>query len=257
MAYRNTRPASDRVRWAVSTTPRLSSFRSDANNSGAVTPVIVIPPMAAMSFSSSRRSRFTDPGLKPSFACLASSLAAIAPNVVSACSIFAARSILAACARLPPPFTKVRRRSRSARASAKPIAGYSAAWLAGIAISIPPNLRAAGAHFFDAQAVGVREAVRVLTRLECAQLGIGEHVSQPSVNQPPYGGPSDSQRDSLCCWIQSDSPGQKRTKKPAICGVYGRHLDLLGQCRTLMWWAHQDSNLEPKDYESSALTVEL
>jgi hypothetical protein len=23
------------------------------------------------------------------------------------------------------------------------------------------------------------------------------------------------------------------------------------------WWAHQDSNLEPKDYESSALTVEL
>lgn len=25
----------------------------------------------------------------------------------------------------------------------------------------------------------------------------------------------------------------------------------------LMWWAHQDSNLEPKDYESSALTVEL
>lgn len=25
----------------------------------------------------------------------------------------------------------------------------------------------------------------------------------------------------------------------------------------LDWWAHQDSNLEPKDYESSALTVEL
>jgi len=24
-----------------------------------------------------------------------------------------------------------------------------------------------------------------------------------------------------------------------------------------MWWAHQDSNLEPKDYESSALTIEL
>ena len=23
------------------------------------------------------------------------------------------------------------------------------------------------------------------------------------------------------------------------------------------WWAYQDSNLEPKDYESSALTVEL
>ena len=25
----------------------------------------------------------------------------------------------------------------------------------------------------------------------------------------------------------------------------------------MKWWAHQDSNLEPKDYESSALTVEL
>src|SRR5207342_630834 len=24
-----------------------------------------------------------------------------------------------------------------------------------------------------------------------------------------------------------------------------------------LWWAHQDSNLEPKDYESSALTIEL
>jgi hypothetical protein len=23
------------------------------------------------------------------------------------------------------------------------------------------------------------------------------------------------------------------------------------------WWAHQDSNLEPTDYESAALTVEL
>ena len=24
-----------------------------------------------------------------------------------------------------------------------------------------------------------------------------------------------------------------------------------------VWWAHEDSNLEPKDYESSALTIEL
>lgn len=24
-----------------------------------------------------------------------------------------------------------------------------------------------------------------------------------------------------------------------------------------MWWAHQDSNLEPRDYESRALTIEL
>ena len=26
---------------------------------------------------------------------------------------------------------------------------------------------------------------------------------------------------------------------------------------TMVWWACQDSNLEPKDYESSALTIEL
>ncbi len=25
----------------------------------------------------------------------------------------------------------------------------------------------------------------------------------------------------------------------------------------IRWWAHQDSNLEPRDYESPALTVEL
>ena len=27
--------------------------------------------------------------------------------------------------------------------------------------------------------------------------------------------------------------------------------------RWYIWWAHEDSNLEPKDYESSALTIEL
>lgn len=27
--------------------------------------------------------------------------------------------------------------------------------------------------------------------------------------------------------------------------------------KCLFWWAHQDSNLEPRDYESPALTVEL
>ena len=26
------------------------------------------------------------------------------------------------------------------------------------------------------------------------------------------------------------------------------------ETRVRRWWAHQDSNLEPKDYESSALT---
>lgn len=27
--------------------------------------------------------------------------------------------------------------------------------------------------------------------------------------------------------------------------------------KIMSWWAHQDSNLEPRDYESPALTVEL
>jgi hypothetical protein len=31
----------------------------------------------------------------------------------------------------------------------------------------------------------------------------------------------------------------------------------IGLRRLAEWWAHQDSNLEPKDYESSALTIEL
>ena len=34
-------------------------------------------------------------------------------------------------------------------------------------------------------------------------------------------------------------------------------LDFTGHPWTSFWWAHQDSNLEPKDYESSALTIEL
>ena len=30
-----------------------------------------------------------------------------------------------------------------------------------------------------------------------------------------------------------------------------------GRLWIVVWWAHQDSNLEPRDYESPALTVEL
>src|SRR4249919_3061892 len=43
-------------------------------------------------------------------------------------------------------------------------------------------------------------------------------------------------------------------------GRFGRDglLHLVGSgARNTRWWAHQDSNLEPKDYESSALTIEL
>ena len=59
------------------------------------------------------------------------------------------------------------------------------------------------------------------------------------------------------CWIQVESPGLAWTKNPAICGVFMCHLDFTGLPWTTFWWAHQDSNLEPKDYESSALTIEL
>ena len=31
----------------------------------------------------------------------------------------------------------------------------------------------------------------------------------------------------------------------------------IAENRWYAWWAHEDSNLEPKDYESSALTIEL
>lgn len=43
---------------------------------------------------------------------------------------------------------------------------------------------------------------------------------------------------------------QLHSNLPALSDIPGLHW-------TSMWWAHQDSNLEPKDYESSALTVEL
>ena len=56
-------------------------------------------------------------------------------------------------------------------------------------------------------------------------------------------------------WV--DDAGLRRTNFPVICCKFNRLLDYAGLCRTSAWWAHQDSNLEPKDYESSALTIEL
>ena len=55
----------------------------------------------------------TEPGPAPS----EFSLFQLLPNALT---------ILAICAGLPPPLTNARRRSRSARASASPIIGYSA-----------------------------------------------------------------------------------------------------------------------------------
>ena len=66
-----------------------------------------------------------------------------------------------------------------------------------------------------------------------------------------------SQPYSRATRILVDLAGLHRTKFPVIPHKFNRLLDYAGLRRTSTWWAHQDSNLEPKDYESSALTIEL
>ena len=52
---------------------------------------------------------------------------------------------------------------------------------------------------------------------------------------------------------------------PVTCQVWLRLASRLNHAAAIAlialtahgWWAHQDSNLEPRDYESPALTVEL
>src|SRR5690606_13161768 len=48
---------------------------------------------------------------------------------------------------------------------------------------------------------------------------------------------------------------------PALCHAVSAPcvmaFPLSGCFRRQGWWAHQDSNLEPRDYESPALTIEL
>ena len=41
-------------------------------------------------------------------------------------------------------------------------------------------------------------------------------------------------------------------ERPSFCGAEANPSNRWGA-----WWAHQDSNLEPRDYESPALTIEL
>lgn len=57
--------------------------------------------------------------------------------------------------------------------------------------------------------------------------------------------------------ILSDHLGRKQTRKRPKSLYFQKISAFIGLHRMLNWWAHQDSNLEPKDYESSALTVEL
>lgn len=50
--------------------------------------------------------------------------------------------------------------------------------------------------------------------------------------------------------------GRERKREPA--GEIPSHArDLITPAFGREWWAHQDLNLEPTDYESAALTVEL
>ena len=48
------------------------------------------------------------------------------------------------------------------------------------------------------------------------------------------------------------------TQAVVLFGVMGRFMEVSGTSNfPTRWWAHQDLNLEPTDYESAALTVEL
>gem|GEM_PF-2703773 len=58
-------------------------------------------------------------------------------------------------------------------------------------------------------------------------------------------------------WILSDDTGLQGTQKRPKTPIFEENSASTGLHGTFNWWAHQDSNLEPKDYESSALTVEL
>lgn len=67
----------------------------------------------------------------------------------------------------------------------------------------------------------------------------------------------DSQPDSLFLRMQVDANRCRWTVKQPKSPIPLALLDIPGLRWTSMWWAHQDSNLEPRDYESPALTVEL
>ena len=57
--------------------------------------------------------------------------------------------------------------------------------------------------------------------------------------------------------MQVDAAGRLWMRRSAEIKQLKDFADVSGLRWTSMWWAHQDSNLEPRDYESPALTVEL
>lgn len=64
--------------------------------------------------------------------------------------------------------------------------------------------------------------------------------------------------------LAKNSPKRAMYRAQQVQGKFAETLQSKGVLRyrrerfvSVRWWAHQDSNLEPRDYESPALTVEL
>lgn len=106
------------------------------------------------------------------------------------------------------------------------------------------------------QAIGVSHTEGAGLRLERARLGVGQHVSRAPVSRP---GASSPLTHSLThfSWMQVDAVVHHLTLEPPEIKRHKGFAGAPGLHWTSMWWAHQDSNLKPRDYESPALTVEL
>jgi hypothetical protein len=52
-------------------------------------------------------------------------------------------------------------------------------------------------------------------------------------------------------WILLDRIGRNQTQKRPKHLIFQDISAFIGQHRIISWWAHQDSNLEPRDYEAS------
>jgi len=62
--------------------------------------------------------------------------------------------------------------------------------------------------------------------------------------------PSYSHRYSRSSWMGVHTTGPDWTRNPRSTAISRGYPDRRGRSRISRWWAHQDSNLEPKDYEA-------
>ena len=87
-----------------------------------------------------------------------------------------------------------------------------------------------------------------LRRLGRLPIHLPHHHNETGVNvQPEFNDPRASARVCLCRLIDGHDADSLAPRAQLVCPII----------LTPQWWAHRDSNPEPKDYESSALTVEL